>query len=711
MTETGINQGLARWLCAALLLPTALIFGLAGDAPHVTLLCLGAVCGSLLRRRSSAWTTRSIVYSLTLVSVVGVLGDQIVTISPDRFFILPGQLAGPIMLYLAAVILYFPLTGPTVGGVVAIALAVTAIAGNRMTAVPPLERLALIEHALPDFDLLYAVTVAVQVLVLMGLLRLIEPSRTVVGCRGGRPVRLVVLSLAMLLSVAGLGGLRWGAIAYEHWMNHLLAGFFDSYMTRRLSWFLFTDDVDLWRTVRFHGKRDRTVAVRAQATDAPGYLRGRAYNTYGTGHWRATKPKEALNSLESGGRLAFTIFRRSGAGDSPTSTTGRVAGPVEVFPAALLRTEVMLVRGGTREVTATARGISQDTNGSLLPQNWDMLAGYTFSGIDDDAYEKPFEPVITEYLDVPRVIANGLEPVLAELRRCTPPVGTAGERVARTCAFLKQRCRYELGVPFYGPIDPAVRFVTELRRGHCELFATTAVLLLRMQGIPARYVTGFVCSEPAAGGRYWIARLGDAHAWAEAFLPEEGRWVLVEATPDSGVPLLHKPEASFWRARWDALLFQWQRFFAWLKQGYLAEIIVNGLFALFAGVLWCWSTAGRAVVSSAVVLGVAACVVRFWQFRRRGKRPVVDSAARLELVAEWQRCERRLARRYGPRQPCWSVREYVVHCRSRGDSLPVSSALDTLVTRYESLRYRAAPPSPEEIQTLRRQAADLRLHL
>ena len=60
--------------------------------------------------------------------------------------------------------------------------------------------------------------------------------------------------------------------------------------------------------------------------------------------------------------------------------------------------------------------------------------------------------------------------------------------------------------------------------GHCELFASAAVLLLRVRGVPARYVTGFRGGEWNAVGGYVAVRDDRAHAWAEAFIADRG-WV------------------------------------------------------------------------------------------------------------------------------------------------------------------------------------------
>lgn len=91
-------------------------------------------------------------------------------------------------------------------------------------------------------------------------------------------------------------------------------------------------------------------------------------------------------------------------------------------------------------------------------------------------------------------------------------------------------------------------FLFEKHEGYCVHFATAAVLLMRMYGIPARYATGF--AVPAADfdwqdGTGWLANVEDSrsHAWAEIYTDYYG-WIPFETTPsyDSGADLSYGTE-------------------------------------------------------------------------------------------------------------------------------------------------------------------------
>lgn len=75
------------------------------------------------------------------------------------------------------------------------------------------------------------------------------------------------------------------------------------------------------------------------------------------------------------------------------------------------------------------------------------------------------------------------------------------------------------------------QFLFESKRGFCEHYASTFVLMMRMAGIPARVVTGY--QGGVDRGEYLLVKQSDAHAWAEVFYETEpgvGTWHRVDPT-------------------------------------------------------------------------------------------------------------------------------------------------------------------------------------
>jgi transglutaminase-like putative cysteine protease len=87
---------------------------------------------------------------------------------------------------------------------------------------------------------------------------------------------------------------------------------------------------------------------------------------------------------------------------------------------------------------------------------------------------------------------------------------------------------YTLTPPATGA-DPVDGFLFESRRGFCEHYATSFVMLMRLAGIPSRVVTGYQGGTWNPLGKFLEVKQADAHAWAEVWLDETG-WTRVDPT-------------------------------------------------------------------------------------------------------------------------------------------------------------------------------------
>jgi transglutaminase-like putative cysteine protease len=87
---------------------------------------------------------------------------------------------------------------------------------------------------------------------------------------------------------------------------------------------------------------------------------------------------------------------------------------------------------------------------------------------------------------------------------------------------------YTLEPPLLG-MNSVDEFLFTTKKGFCEHFAGSFVVLMRAAGIPARVVTGYQGGEYNDLGGYYIIRQSDAHAWAEVWLQGRG-WVRIDPT-------------------------------------------------------------------------------------------------------------------------------------------------------------------------------------
>jgi protein-glutamine gamma-glutamyltransferase len=94
--------------------------------------------------------------------------------------------------------------------------------------------------------------------------------------------------------------------------------------------------------------------------------------------------------------------------------------------------------------------------------------------------------------------------------------------------FQTQGFRYSVTPGEYGKND-LEQFLFHRRVGFCEHYAASFATLMRLAGIPARVVAGYLGGEYNDLGHFVRVRQADAHAWCEVWLPESG-WTRVDPT-------------------------------------------------------------------------------------------------------------------------------------------------------------------------------------
>jgi UDP:flavonoid glycosyltransferase YjiC (YdhE family) len=95
--------------------------------------------------------------------------------------------------------------------------------------------------------------------------------------------------------------------------------------------------------------------------------------------------------------------------------------------------------------------------------------------------------------------------------------------LARTKRFKKTRERCQC-------LGCSTELILSDTGGHCITLAQTFIALCRLEGIPARAVTGALAGYPAGENRFVMGAYNEnllGHTWAEVFLPEYG-WIPVE---------------------------------------------------------------------------------------------------------------------------------------------------------------------------------------
>src|SRR5437667_1840463 len=94
--------------------------------------------------------------------------------------------------------------------------------------------------------------------------------------------------------------------------------------------------------------------------------------------------------------------------------------------------------------------------------------------------------------------------------------------------FRTQRFRYSLSPGEYNKND-LEEFLFHRRTGFCEHYAASFATLMRLAGIPARVVVGYLGGEYNDLGGFFLVHQADTHAWCEVWIPENG-WTRIDPT-------------------------------------------------------------------------------------------------------------------------------------------------------------------------------------
>jgi transglutaminase-like putative cysteine protease len=448
------------------------------------------------------------------------------------------------------------------------------------------------------------------------------------------------------------------------------------------------------------------------------YFRGAVYDAYDRGRWlRSRRPELRTVLEESNGRAFIRELGESGALDPLTGAERQEIEAVGVPPTVLFAADRpvaielpsrRLGAAGTVGVVPRWSGEAALRIGGGEGQNGFGDGFVTLAHAHYIAYSRP-HPLGNPALDAQaRLDDLALPDGLTGMRELAARLGagrdTAG-KIAAVVDWLRSGHAYTTKPPARpAGVDPVDDFLFSQPVGHCEFFASAAVLLLRAAGVPARYVTGFRGGEWNPIGGYVAVRGARAHAWAEAFVDGSG-WTRVDATPpaDTPAPSGRLAETS------DALDFFWSRWIvgydlgrqrdlahhAWRELGHFGPSTPPGQFLL-------------ALAAASVLVGLALGLRRAGRRRARalstvapglGAPPRPRSEGAIDRL--YQRTLGRLERLGWPRRPNETPHEYATRLRAAG-TFGTDDAFDRLTGRYTAARFGGQEPADEAVLALGR---------
>ncbi|WP_052263361.1 transglutaminase family protein [Geobacter pickeringii] len=283
----------------------------------------------------------------------------------------------------------------------------------------------------------------------------------------------------------------------------------------------------------------------------------------------------------------------------------------------------------------------------------------------------------------PRISAR----TMALSRRLASPAGSDLETLARIEEWYRsQRFTYATsGLPLTD--DPVDTFLFTHRRGHCELFATSFAVILRLAGIPSRLVGGYYGGDYNDLGGYYLVTGDRAHVWVEAFVRGKG-WLRVDPSSfASNFDTVGTTKSADTSRRiadlFDSLTYYWNQAvitYDFQKQFQLVSMANSRI----RGVPF------RPLLGSIarIALPLSAIGILVWLVRIRGK---ISQEER--LVA---RLRRRIRKVYGNAGNGLSLGLYELA------ELTDDPAVSGFAALYGRAVYRDRRPTPDEYRELRR---------
>lgn len=321
----------------------------------------------------------------------------------------------------------------------------------------------------------------------------------------------------------------------------------------------------------------------------------------------------------------------------------------------------------------------QYTLSIALPKYRTTALTQYLSGLENDDTD------LTSYLLLP----DGFDKLKDLADEITKDLSSDMNKAIAIERYLKSAYTYNENPEYQLEGDMINEFLFERKEGFCQQFASSMTLMLRSQGIPSRFVTGFVIGssqfeiddipeEVLYSGRrvvdpYKHVYDSNAHAWVEIYVPNFG-WIQFEPTPGQDAVQFSDPIQSN-----DNILIQ--------EPSTMDTIIHNDYF-------------GMAVV----FIVFAGLVLLFIAFIKRGKR--LRRNVKRRLMVDYKLLWIYLKAIQLEKEKYETLREYAL--RLNKGLINSKTKFEEYINTLEKAFYNNEDPSIEEIEAFEEYLADIK---
>ena len=409
----------------------------------------------------------------------------------------------------------------------------------------------------------------------------------------------------------------------------------------------------------YNSKYNNEIVLRIWDTLAPQYLRAAAYEKYVAGIWKL--PAKAVKKLYPARyRVDYAVFEISDSVvAAPNVKSVWVQATLDNFGFMFAPANVLGIASKNADsldyyspnVFAGVNGTRSDwyyyVSDSIetLAINSIVSAEFDSAFLQIPSKEKELLDSIAVTMSLPvqnlvRVDSTNLDSVTFSQSQF------AFQNLKVIEKYFIQNFKYSYVVPQKNK-DPLAAFWNS-KEGYCEYYATLATLLLRNQGIPARYVTGFAHPEYVENRPYVTFRRRHSHAWVEVYI--DHKWYIFDPTP----PILENAfaELSWFSKKFEGLKGRFAYVMHLLKDGEWRRVVDS------------WQTASERLMTSpllyvilAVLLGIFVLLKFRGHNQQKSKQTISKNIAR--WVSLLENSEKRLAKMGFVRNPHETVSAFI----------------------------------------------------
>ena len=236
------------------------------------------------------------------------------------------------------------------------------------------------------------------------------------------------------------------------------------------------------------------IALYTKCRVVPGYLRGRVFSVLDSRGWK-TKPidfrantferVQGIDGIDSLPEETYSIH-------SNRSDNGKPFIFVDVRHAPRHVGNIVFTPLNFGYLACNGINVTADEH-DVIKQGVNVKESYRSYVSKDQSPIKLDRFYQSQLTQVPKNIQRKIGPLAQQFG--TSSSATDAEVIAQVESYFRSNYEYSLE-SFQAPtLDRISYFILERPASHCEYFATGASVLLRLNGIPTRYVTGFLVEE------------------------------------------------------------------------------------------------------------------------------------------------------------------------------------------------------------------------